>query len=175
MKKTKKTFSSKFERLIEAIENDNLFDDGNKDIVDDYESNTSEIKDDEKGDFSEDVTITLSTDQVEVLRAILSQVDGEEEDYDGDGDGDGDGDEEEEYEYEYEYEKEPIELEKEAIEYEKAPDPESACNRTKTGKTSTKTGDLDCDSHSKDTEENQYKFVKREKPQELKYKTTKGS
>ena len=170
MKQNKKTFSSKFERLIEAVENDSLFDDENEDIVDDYEDNIDEIGD-EEGEMGEEVTITLSQDQVSVLRDILSQVEGGDEE-----EGEEDGDEFDAFDDEGMDDVSDIEeIEKEAVESENAPDPESARNRTKSGKASTKTGDLDKETNSQDGEEKQYKFVKREKPTEKKYKTTKGS
>ena len=174
MKNTKKTFSSKFERLVEAVEDDNLFDDEGKDIVDDYEGNIDDIEDDgaEEGEV---VTIELSVDQVEVLRDILGQLDvegGEDEDFEDDEGEEG----EDEFDAFGENDISDIEeLEKEAVESQAAPTAETARGRTKSGKASNKTGDLDVDSQAKDGEEKQYKFVKREKPTELKYKTTKGS
>jgi hypothetical protein len=171
--KTKKTsFLSKFDRLCkEALEDDNLFADEGEDIVDDYESDIDEIEDTEEG--GEDVTITLSQDQVSVLRDILAQVEGDESEEDefpdeeGDEDGFDDfgGDDISDIE----------ELEKEAVESQSAPSAESARGRTKSGKASDKTGDLDKETETKDGEEKQYKFVKRTKPTELKHKTTKGS
>jgi hypothetical protein len=170
MKKQKTSFMQKFERLYkEAVDEDNLFGAEGDDIIDDYESDIDELGDSEEGG-AEEVTITLSTDQVEVLRDILSQVEGdeegEEEGEEGEEDFDAFGDEDV---------TDIEELEEEAVETQSAPDAESVRSKTKSGKASTKTGDLDCDSQCKDGEEKQYKFVKREKPTELKYKTTKGS
>lgn len=171
--KTKKTsFLSKFDRLCkEALEDDNLFADEGDDVIDDYESDIDEIDDGEEG--GEDVTITLTQDQVATLRDILAQIpedDGEDEFSDeegGDDEFDAFGGDEDISDIE--------ELEREAVEFEKAPDAESVRTKTKSGKASTKTGDLDKETSAQDTEEKQYKFVKREKPQELKHKTTKGS
>jgi hypothetical protein len=166
MKKQTTSFMQKFERLYkEAVEDDNLFGDQGEDIIDDYENDIDEIEDTEEG--SEEVTVTLTVDQVEVLRDILSQVEGEEEeDEEDEEDFDAFGDEDV---------SDIEELEEEAVETQSAPDAESVRSKTKSGKASTKTGDLDYDSQTKDGEEKQYKFVKREKPTELKYKTTKGS
>lgn len=172
--KTKKTsFLSKFDRLCkEALEDDNLFADEGDDVIDDYDSDTDEIGGEEESETTT-YTVNLSEEEVSVLRSILGQVDevdsaddefssdeGGNDEFDAFGD-DGITDIEE--------------LEREAVEFEKAPDAESARNRTKSGKASTKTGDLDKETSAQDTEEKQYKFVKREKPQELKHKTTKGS
>ena len=171
MKNQKTSFMQKFERLYkEAVEDDNLFGDQGEDIIDDYESDIDEIEDTEEG--GEEVTITLTSDQVEVLRDILSQVEGDEE---GEEEEEGEEGEEEFDAFGDEDVSDIEELEEEAVETQSAPDAESVRSKTKSGKASTKTGDLDSDSQAKDGEEKQYKFVKREKPTELKYKTTKGS
>lgn len=169
MKKQKNSFSSKFEKLYkEALEDDNLFSGESDDVIEDYEDNIDDVEDYDGEESGEDVTITLSASQVDVLREILSQVDGEgDEDFGNDEDFGDDDDDDDVSDIE--------ELGKEAVEMQKAPEAETARSRTKSGKASTKTGDLDYDSQSQDTEEKQYKFVKREKPQELKHKTTKGS
>jgi hypothetical protein len=165
--KKQNSFMQKFERLYkEAVEDDNLFgelgDEGVEDITDDYEGGTEGDAEVTEGE----VTLTLTADQVSVLRDVLAQLDGEEE-------GEEEGEEDEFGDIEdLEGDDEQFE---EAVESENAPDAESVRNSTKSGKAAKNTGDLDCDSHSKDGEEKQYKFVKREKPQELKYKTTKGS
>lgn len=174
MKKTQKKFQTTFERLYkEAVEDDNLFG-AEDDVIDDYESDIDEINPEfeDEGGEGEDVTITLTQDQVSVLRDILAQVEGGEEgeeDFSDDegleDDGFGGDDDVSDIE----------ELEKEAVEFETAPDAESVCNKTKSGKAADNRGDLKKETEKQDTEEKQYKFVKREKPQELKYKTTKGS
>lgn len=172
--KTKKTsFLSKFDRLCkEALEDDNLFADEGDDIIDDYESDIDEIDDGEEG--GEDVTITLSQDQVSVLRDILSQVEGDESDEDEFSDEEG-SDEDGFDDFGGDDISDIEELEKEAVESQSAPSAEAARGRTKGGKASDKTGDLEKETETKDGEEKQYKFVKRTKPTELKHKTTKGS
>jgi hypothetical protein len=175
--KNKTQGKSAFDRLFrEAFEDDFLnqgsSDEGGEDIVDDYENEISPIEGEEEG--GEDVTITISADQVAVLKDILSQLEGgeEEEEFEDEGEGEGFdefGDEGDEDVTDIE------ELEREAVEFEKAPDAESVRTKTKSGKASTKTGELDRDSSAQDTEEKQYKFVKRVKPTEHKTKTTKGS
>lgn len=178
-KQTQKPVKSKFETLFEAaMEDENLFQDD--DVIDDYESNIDDINDefkDEGEEGGEDVTITLSQSQVSALREILSLVDGdasEEDNEDEEGFSDG---EEDEFDAFQTSDDDFEELEREAVESEKAPSPEAARNRTKSGKAEgkVKPGDLEYDSQAKDGEEKQYKFVKRQKPTELKHKTTKGS
>jgi hypothetical protein len=175
MKKTQKKFQTTFERLYkEAVEDDNLFG-AEDDVIDDYESDIDEINpefEDEVGE-GEDVTITLSQDQVSVLRDILAQVEGDEGEEEGDEFADDEGLEDE---FGGDDDVSDIEeLEREAVEFETAPDAESVRNKTKSGKAADNRGDLKKETDKHDGEEKQYKFVKREKPQELKYKTTKGS
>lgn len=167
MKNKKTSFLDKFQRLYkEAVEDGNLFDSEADSSFDDFDIGEEDFDTtDEVG--GESVTITLTQDQVSCLRDILSQVDGGVEDELG---------EEEDFsDDEFSDVSDIEELEKEAVEFENAPDAESARSRTKTGKAADNTGDLPKETQSQDTEEKQYKFVKREKPQELKHKTTKGS
>jgi hypothetical protein len=174
MKKTQKKFQTTFERLYkEAVEDDNLFG-AEDDVIDDYESDIDEINPEFEEDGEEtsgSVTLELSPEQVDLLKDILGQLDdlddAEEEFADDEGLEDEFGGDDDVSDIE--------ELEKEAVESESAPDPESARNRTKSGKAADNRGDLKKETEKQDTEEKQYKFVKREKPQELKYKTTKGS
>lgn len=175
MKNQKTSFMQKFERLYkEAVEEDNLFGNQGEDIIDDYEDNIDEIEDGEEVENGE-VTLTLDRETAQMLcdliSAQLEDEDGEEEEGEEE-----EGEEEEEDLFGDEEDVDDIEeLEEEAVEFENAPDAESVRSKTKSGKASTKTGDLDSESSARDGEEKQYKFVKREKPQELKYKTTKGS
>lgn len=179
MKKTQKSSKGKFETLFEAaMEDENLFDSGD-DVIEDYEDNVDEINDEfkDEGEEGGDVTITLTADQVSVLRDVLAQLDGGEEeesfeDEDEEDDVFGGGDDE------FDDVSDIDELEREAVEFENAPDAESVRAKTKSGKAegTVKPGDFfKKETEKKDGEEKQYKFVKREKPQELKHKTTKGS
>lgn len=163
---------SRFEKLCEAIEEENLFDFGGEDdIIDDYEDNIDDIPGEgEVGDeeVGGEVTLTVSAEQVAVLKDILAQLDGEGEGEEELGDelgGEGEG----------EVDEEPSdieELEEEAVEFENAPDAETVKNKTKSGKASTKTGDLEKDSNAEEGPEKPFKFVRKEVPQELKHKTT---
>jgi len=165
---------SRFEKLCEAIEEENLFNLGDEDdIVDDYEDNIDDIEGGDEGigdeELGGEVTLTVSAEQVAVLKDILAQLDteeGEEEDEFG-GEEELGGDEEDGLDIEN--------LEEEAVEFENAPDPESVKNKTKSGKASTKTGDLERDANAADEgPEKPFKFVRKEVPQELKHKTTSG-
>jgi len=162
MKKQNKSVSkSKFETLFEAaMEDDNLFN-SEEEIIDQYDD-VNETPSEDEEEVSE-VTIKLTSDQVDVLKAILDQLEGDTEEEVAPEDSLDDGIEELE------------ELEKESVEFETAPDADTVVNSTKSGKATTDTGELDTETSKKDGEEKQYKFVKREKPEELKYKTTKGS
>ena len=173
MKNQKTSFMQKFERLYkEAVEEDNLFGNQGEDIIDDYEDNIDEIEDGEEFENGE-VTITLDRETAEVLYNLIKPLEAHFEGEEGEEEGEEEdlfGDEEDVDDVD-----DIEELEEEAVEFENAPDAESVRSKTKSGKASTKTGDLDSVSSARDGEEKQYKFVKREKPQELKYKTTKGS
>jgi hypothetical protein len=164
---TKTTKFGAFDRLFkEAFDDTNLFDDGGEEVMDELEGG-AEVEVDNNDEGGADVTITLTGDQVSVLKDILALVDGDdsEEDVLG-GEDDVVG---------IEGVTDIEELEEEAVEMEKAPSAESAASRTKDGKAAPASGDLEKDSSVEDGEEKQYKFVKRQKPQELKHKTTKGS
>jgi len=166
--KTKKSNTAKkltkFEALFErAINENSMFGDDEDEVIDDYEGGESSF--DDTSEFSdEDVTITLTQNQISVLKEILAQVDGGDEESDEESE-DEDIDDIDDIE----------ELEKEAIESEKGVSAETARNHTKSGKAVDNTGDLEKETETEDGEEKQYKFVKRTKPQELKHKTTKGS
>ena len=173
MKKTQKTKLGKFERLFEAVQDDELF--GDEDVVDTYEDEIDSIEGDEEfGDDEAEVTLTIDRATAQTLLDIIqAAVGGEEE-----------GEEEDEFGGEDELDEfggedfGEDELEQEAVEFENAPDAETVRKGTKSGKVAKQkaNGELfDKETSKQDGEEKQYKFVKREKPTELKYKTTKGS
>jgi hypothetical protein len=64
-------------------------------------------------------------------------------------------------------------LEREAVEYEDVTGKKEELQKKSNQKASSKTGDLDLETSKKEGMEKNYKFVKVNKPQELKYKTTK--
>tara|TARA_R110000765_G_scaffold7963_4_gene26020 strand:+ start:41875 stop:42408 length:534 start_codon:yes stop_codon:yes gene_type:complete len=168
-KNTKTKFGA-FDRLFnEAFDDSKFFDDSEdsgSDILDDVEGASDEFGGEEEGEV--DVTITLTADQVSVLKEIIAQLgdedegEGEEADEFG-GDEGGEGIEDLEG------------LNEEAVESESAPDAETVRTKTKTGKAAEASGEWDKDSSTEDGEEKQYKFVKRVKPTEYKTKQTKGS
>lgn len=164
-----------FERLLkEAMDDNNLFDDTD-DITDEYEDKISDIDGDD-GDDSP-ITITLTQGDVEVLRNILNQVDGSTDDSEDDFEEIDDSDDSEDGISDIE------ELEKESSEEqssktavynkhglgERGKEADTIISHTKSGKAADNTGDLERETEVKDGEDKQYKFVKREKPSELKY------
>lgn len=153
----------KFDKLFkEAIEDDDLFSDETKDVVDDYESVEEPLEE----PVAEEVTVTLTSEEVSALRSIQAKLDAEttpaEDELGGEDLGLGEDDF-----------SEIEELEREAVETETPPTPESAIKKSWTGKAVDQRGDLEGAEKAKGHDEGRvYKFVKREKPQELKHKTT---
>jgi hypothetical protein len=177
---------SRFEKLCEAIEEENLFDFGNEeegesDIVDDYEGNIDDIEGEEGEGEGESVTITISSDQVTVLSDILTQIAdtmGDEEGEEGEEEDEFGSDDIEALDSESDYGDDDDSLNEEAVEFETPPSAESVQKKTKSGKAAKKVGDLDQESgasSAKEGPEKPFRFVRKEVPQELKHKTTSGS
>lgn len=183
-KKQTKKFETKFDKLLsEAFEDDFLTSD-EEGPMDEYEDEISPVEGEEGEEGGEDVTITLTSDQVAVLKDVLSQLDTEEYSDEEENTFEG-GDEEGEEDI-----SDIEELEKESSEVyskhglaETAPDAETVRNTTKKGKAADNTGELERDSTKEDGHEKQYKFVKRgknksgevENPEPKKYKQVSAS